>query len=91
MLFWRRVGLRFRLEIFRNGDLLLLWILKLSLKLLLAANSQVFVGQAPVVIVACAITDGRVMSCGQLCYPIDIAIALDHISLVAVEYGLGTC
>ena len=91
MLFWRRVGLRFRLEIFRNGDLLLLWILKLSLKLLLAANSQVFVGQAPVVIVACAITDGRVMSCGQLCYHIDVAIALDHISLVAVEYGLGTC
>lgn len=56
-----------------------------------AANGQEFVGEAPVVIVACAVTDLRVMSCGQLCYPIDVAIALDHISLVAVELGLGTC
>jgi nitroreductase len=56
-----------------------------------AANGQVFVGQAPVVIVACAVTDGHVMSCGQLCYPIDVAIALDHISLAAVALGLGTC
>ena len=31
------------------------------------------------------------MSCGQVCYPIDVAIVLDHISLVAVELGLGTC
>ena len=60
-------------------------------KIALAANGQVFVGEAPVVIVACAVTDERVMSCGQLCYPIDVAIALDHISLVAVELGLGTC
>ena len=56
-----------------------------------AANEQSFVGEAPVVIVACAVTDGHVMSCGQLCYPIDVAIALDHISLAAVELGLGTC
>ncbi len=56
-----------------------------------AANGQVFVGEAPIVIVACAVTDLRIMSCGQLCYPIDVAIALDHISLVAVELGLSTC
>ena len=56
-----------------------------------AANEQIFVGEAPVVIVACAVTDGHVMSCGQLSYPIDVAIALDHISLAAVEYSLGTC
>ena len=56
-----------------------------------AANGQSFVGEAPVVIVACAVTDGYVMSCGQPSYPIDVAIALDHISLAAVECGLGTC
>lgn len=56
-----------------------------------AANGQTFVGKAPVVIAACAVTDEHVMSCGQLSYPIDVAIALDHISLAAVEQGLGTC
>ena len=56
-----------------------------------AANGQTFVGEAPVVLVACGVTDGYVMSCGQPSYPIDIAISLDHISLAAVELGLGTC
>jgi nitroreductase len=31
------------------------------------------------------------MKCGQLSYPIDVAISLDHISLSAVALGLGTC
>jgi nitroreductase len=56
-----------------------------------AANGQTFVGEAPVVLVACGVTDGYVMSCGQPSYPIDVAISLDHISLAAVELGLGTC
>jgi len=56
-----------------------------------AANNQTFIGEAPSVIVACAETDGRIMMCGQPCYPIDVAIALDHIALAAVEHGLGTC
>ena len=56
-----------------------------------AANNQTFVGQAPIVIAACAETDGHVMRCGQLCYPIDVSIALDHMSLAATELGLGTC
>lgn len=56
-----------------------------------AANNQTFVGEAPVVIVACAVTDGHVTRCGQACYPIDVAIALDHMTLAAVESGLGTC
>ena len=64
---------------------------KLRSKLAEAANGQTFVGEAPLIIVACAETDNRVMSCGQLCYPIDVAIALDHITLAAVELGLGTC
>jgi len=56
-----------------------------------AAGNQGFVGRAPVVIAACAETDGHTMKCGQPCYPIDVAIALDHITLAAVELGLGTC
>ena len=56
-----------------------------------AAGGQTFVAEAPVVIAACAKTDGRVMRCGQLSYPIDVAIALDHMTLAAVELGLGTC
>ncbi|NLO73535.1 MAG: nitroreductase [candidate division WS1 bacterium] len=56
-----------------------------------AANGQAFVGQAPVVIAACAAGEQHVMSCGQLCYPIDVAIALEHIALQATEEGLGTC
>jgi len=60
-------------------------------KLAEAANGQTFVGKAPAVIVACAETDGHIMSCGQPSYPIDVAIALDHMTLAATELGLGTC
>jgi nitroreductase len=56
-----------------------------------AAVNQDFVAEAPVIIAACAQTDNHVMMCGQPCYPIDIAIAIDHITLKAVEEGLGTC
>lgn len=59
--------------------------------LMKAAKNQEFVGQAPVVIACCAKTDNHMMSCGQLCYPIDVAIAIEHICLQAVEEGLGTC
>jgi nitroreductase len=60
-------------------------------KLAEAANNQSFIAEASIVIAACAETDEHVMSCGQACYPIDVAIALDHITLAAVELGLGTC
>ena len=60
-------------------------------KLADVARGQAFVNEAPVVIVACAETDGHVMRCGQLCYPIDGAIALYHMSLAAVDLGLGSC
>ena len=56
-----------------------------------AANGQIFVAQAPVVIAACSVESEYVMSCGQLAYPIDTAIAVDHMTLQAVEEGLGTC
>ena len=56
-----------------------------------AADGQRFVGDAPVVIVACAETDKRLMSCGHPSYLLDVAIALDHLSLAAAAAGLGTC
>jgi nitroreductase len=55
------------------------------------ASSEHFMLEAPLIIAACAQTDGRVMRCGQQAYPIDVAIALDHLSLAAVAEGLGTC
>lgn len=56
-----------------------------------AAGNQRFVAEAPVVMAACAETDGHVMRCGQPSYPIDVAIAVDHVTLQAVAEGLGTC
>jgi len=55
-----------------------------------AANNQMFVAQAPAVIVACSNSD-YVMRCGQAVGPIDVAIALEHVALEAAELGLGTC
>jgi len=60
-------------------------------KLSEAARNQKFVEEAPVVIVCCAETDEYRMTCGQLSYPIDVAIAVEHMVLTAVEEGLGTC
>lgn len=56
-----------------------------------AALDQKFVGQAPAVLVCCAESDGHIMACGEECYPIDVAIAIDHITLAAAEMGLGSC
>jgi len=46
--------------------------------------------KAAAIIVACS-NSGHVMRCGQAIGPIDVSIALEHISLQAVELGLGTC
>jgi len=43
-----------------------------------AARNQKFVAEAPVVIAACSVEKEYVMLCGQLAYPIDTAIAVDH-------------
>ncbi|MFZ2470807.1 MAG: nitroreductase family protein [Methanothrix sp.] len=55
-----------------------------------AARDQQFVGQAPVVIAACGTSD-LVMTCGQPAYAIDVAVALDHMTLAAASLNLGTC
>jgi len=60
-------------------------------KLVKEAKTLPFVAQSPVVIVACAKSSGPIMSCGQPCFVIDVAIALDHMSLAAMEYGVNSC
>lgn len=60
------------------------------LKLAEAANKQIFIADAAAIIVGCSSSD-EVMRCGQALGPIDVAIALEHIALQAVEEGLATC
>jgi nitroreductase len=59
-------------------------------KLAIAARDQQFVSSAPVVIAACGTSD-LVMTCGQPAYAIDVAIAVDHMTLAAASLGLGSC
>ena len=47
-------------------------------------------GQAGAMIAACSVCKD-VMRCGQKIAPIDVAIALEHIALMAAELGLATC
>ncbi len=60
-------------------------------KLSVAASGQHFVAEAPVVIAAVGLNPTKIMACGIPADPIDVAIAVDHITLAAVEEGLGTC
>jgi len=55
------------------------------------ANGQKFVAQAAAVIAGVATEPGYVMTCGIPASHIDVAIAMEHIALAAVAYGLGTC
>jgi len=54
-------------------------------------NENIFIGEAPVVIAGCATNADNIMPNGEHCYPIDLAIALDHMTLQASSLGLGTC
>ena len=63
----------------------------LKQKLANAANKQNFLAQAGAIIVGCGTGCEGIMSCGQYVYSIDVTIAMDHMSLQAVEEGLGTC
>jgi len=56
-----------------------------------ACGGQKFVGEAPVIIVACATDPHRIMKCGQYRYTIDLSIAVSFMILEAYEQGLGTC
>jgi nitroreductase len=60
-------------------------------RLMRASGNQRHVGQAPVIIAAVATAPEVIMECGVPAYPVDAAIAVDHMTLAAVEEGLGTC
>ena len=59
----------------------------------IACNNQLFIAEAPLIIVACANEEEAYSTMGgyMSSYPIDIAIALEHLMLAATEIGLGTC
>jgi len=59
-------------------------------KMAVAANEQMFIEKAGVIIAACSNSD-YVMRCGQKIGAIDVSIALEHIALQATELGLATC
>lgn len=58
-----------------------------------ASFDQMFMARAPVIVIACGLPGqaygrmGRYMSS----WPVDVAIALEHLVLQAAEEGLGTC
>jgi len=60
-------------------------------KLAEAANGQSFVGEAPVIIIAVSLDPEHIMGGGVPAFAVDLAIAMDHMTLKAVEEGLGTC
>lgn len=55
------------------------------------AAQQPFIAEAPVVIAAVALNPEKEMSCGVPSYAVNLAIAVDHMTLAAAELGLGTC
>jgi len=58
-----------------------------------AANGQTWMAEAPVTVVACGLPAAAYKQMGGHgnSAAIDVAIALDHLSLAAVADGLGTC
>jgi nitroreductase len=64
-----------------------------KLRLAAAANGQKFIAQAPIVLVACGIPDEAFPTAGgyMSSHVIDVAIAVDHLTLAAHSSGLGTC
>lgn len=62
-------------------------------RLVPACKNQQFVGQAPIVIVACGREELAYRKMGGYwnSLPVDIGIALEHMMLAATAEGLGTC
>lgn len=60
-------------------------------KLAEASFGQNFIAQASVVIAGVSLDPDYIMSNGIPAYAVDLAIALEHMVLTAVEVGLGSC
>lgn len=58
-----------------------------------ASVGQFFMAEAPIIIAACGFPDNCYSRMGNFMksWPVDVAIALEHLILQAQEEGLGTC
>ncbi len=58
-----------------------------------ACSNSKFILEAPIIIVACAFPDDAfgLMGGYMNSFPVDVAVAVDHLTLAAVNEGLGTC
>jgi nitroreductase len=66
---------------------------KLRAELAQASHQQAFIARAPLIVVACGFPDRAYQGMGGHgnSVDVDLAIALDHLTLAAVAEGLGTC
>ncbi len=66
---------------------------ELRRKVAQAAHDQLFMAEAPVTVVGCGLPDQAYKGMGGRgnSTDVDVAIALDHLTLAAVAEGLGTC
>jgi len=66
---------------------------ELRQKVAKAAHDQLFMAEAPLIVVGCGMPDQAYKGMGGHgnSTDIDVAIALDHLTLTAVAEGLGTC
>lgn len=60
-------------------------------KLAEASHNQGFLAEASVVIACCSTESDVTLPCGHPAFLIDVAIAIDHMTLAAVALDLGTC
>lgn len=56
-----------------------------------ACSGQEFIGEAPIIVVACAEGRGGYIGKYMESWPVDLAIAVTHLILSAWNKGLGTC
>jgi nitroreductase len=56
-----------------------------------ACANQRFIATAPIVVAGCGLMPDRLMSSGVPGDPVDVAIAMEHLSLAATAEGLASC